>query len=82
MGSGAGTTGTNGGTAGGGLNLGETSMQSSGRVETSIVVNVNTGKGDVDSQVQGGGQLGQQLEAAVNAVLVKNMRANGMLARA
>lgn len=71
-----------GGFSTGGLDYPAASIQSGAVAQTAINVTVNTTKGDVSSQAQGGGQLGQQLEAAVNAVLVKNMRAGGLLARA
>lgn len=49
-------------------------------VSSSIVVNVGPGAADTPSKsATGGTALGQQIEAAVNAVLIKNQRSGGLL---
>jgi hypothetical protein len=55
----------------------------SGGNQTSIVVNVNTSTGETSSKskAQGASDLGRQIEDAVNAVIIKNQRQGGLLAR-
>lgn len=55
----------------------------SGTVQSSIVVNVNgsTGETSSASKAKGGTDLGKQIEAAVTAVIIKNQRQGGLLAR-
>ena len=78
-----GTTATTGGTAGGGLNWGEASMQAPLKgAQTSIVVNVNQAKGDVSTNAESSTGLGRKIEAAVKSVMVNEMRPGGLLARA
>jgi hypothetical protein len=47
------------------------------------VVNVNTSTGETSSKskAQGASDLGRQIEDAVNAVIIKNQRQGGLLAR-
>lgn len=64
----------------GGLDYPAASMVSG--AQTSIVVNVNTAKGEASTQAQSSTELGRKIDAAVKAVMVNEMRPGGLLARA
>jgi hypothetical protein len=85
LGAGSGTTATTGGTAGGGLNWGEAGTYAvpPSSVQSSIVVNVNSSTGETSStsKATGATDLSRQIEDAVNAVIIKNQRQGGLLAR-
>ena len=81
--SGSTTTSTTGGSAGGGLNFDEvfSAGPSAPPIQSTVNVTVNQGEGKAASASAGSPDLARQIESAVNAVLVKNMRPNGLLAR-
>lgn len=80
---GSGTTATTGGTAGGGLNLGEASIQSGARVGPTINISINSnGTTDTKATGEGAAELGRMVNAVCDQWAVKNMRAGGLLARA
>ena len=82
MGSGGGSAPAgDGGFSTGGLDY-PSGIAAGGSHATQISVTINQATGDSKTQAQTSTNLGREFEAAVNAVIVKNMRAGGSLARA
>jgi hypothetical protein len=69
---------------GGTVTPGAQGMAVGSGISSSIVINNNGGSGatsDVKTSGVGGAAMGRELEAAVNAILIKNQRPGGILTR-